>query len=263
MGFKDSTTRRRVLTVISSLSTGTVAGCTGDSDDGGSSGDDIQDSDGDGVIDSEDYAPQDPLVQAKSDIQNTETPEIQTEERTEQSVEDLDILQEVNPVVTEINHPEPRAVSVDNEHQQNNWYEFQAEIENTGDAGDIGITLVLLKDPNDDPYAIGSKKLQSQSFYFSARERRSVVMNGEIEDGYNGYGFRLWAAEFHATVENNGGEGSVEVSLLNEGAIAGSDAVIEKQTIEMEEDEVRTVTFEGNYDNFLLEDAKIEASKAQ
>ena len=40
-------------------------------DDGSSSGDSIQDSDGDGVIDSEDYAPQDPDVQQKSDLQNT------------------------------------------------------------------------------------------------------------------------------------------------------------------------------------------------
>jgi hypothetical protein len=46
-----------------------IAGCS----DGGSSQNDISDSDGDGVIDSEDYAPQDPDVQEKSDIQSPGT----------------------------------------------------------------------------------------------------------------------------------------------------------------------------------------------
>ncbi|MGQ4556012.1 hypothetical protein [Halobellus sp. GM3] len=44
----------------------TVAGCSGSSND-------IQDSDGDGVIDSEDYAPHDPEVQEKSDLRDTTT----------------------------------------------------------------------------------------------------------------------------------------------------------------------------------------------
>lgn len=44
-----------------------IAGCTGED------GSDIQDSDGDGVIDSEDYAPSDPEVQEKSDLRQTDT----------------------------------------------------------------------------------------------------------------------------------------------------------------------------------------------
>ncbi|MCU4802375.1 hypothetical protein OB920_18520 [Halobacteria archaeon HArc-gm2] len=49
-----------------------LAGCT--SEEGGTPEDDtIQDSDGDGVIDSEDYAPTDPDVQRKSDLQETAT----------------------------------------------------------------------------------------------------------------------------------------------------------------------------------------------
>jgi len=38
---------------------------------GSDSGDDLQDSDGDGMVDSEDYAPHDPEVQEKSDLQET------------------------------------------------------------------------------------------------------------------------------------------------------------------------------------------------
>jgi hypothetical protein len=55
-------------------STGLVS-ITGCAEEGESEGD-MQDSDGDGVIDSEDYAPHDPEVQEKSDIQaqSSETP---------------------------------------------------------------------------------------------------------------------------------------------------------------------------------------------
>jgi PGF-CTERM protein len=48
--------------------TGTVSNTNG-----GTEEDDIQDSDGDGVIDSEDYAPNDPDVQEKSDLEDTTT----------------------------------------------------------------------------------------------------------------------------------------------------------------------------------------------
>jgi hypothetical protein len=52
--------------VLALVAASLTAGCT---DVLGNSGNDIQDSDGDGVIDSEDYAPRDPDVQEKSDVQ--------------------------------------------------------------------------------------------------------------------------------------------------------------------------------------------------
>jgi len=58
--------RRKFITTGAIL----LSGCTGLS---GSDGEDIQDSDDDGVIDSEDYAPNDPEVQDKSDLQSTAT----------------------------------------------------------------------------------------------------------------------------------------------------------------------------------------------
>lgn len=58
-----------------------MAGCVGsNSDNGGDS--DIKDSDGDGVIDSEDYAPQDAEVQEKSDLDSTTTPTVGTKTTT-------------------------------------------------------------------------------------------------------------------------------------------------------------------------------------
>jgi hypothetical protein len=55
---------------VTSLAVSATIGTTGCS-----SGNNIQDSDGDGVIDSEDYAANDPNVQEKSDVDTTETPE--------------------------------------------------------------------------------------------------------------------------------------------------------------------------------------------
>ena len=58
-----------------------MAGCIGSrSDDGDDS--DIKDSDGDGVIDSEDYAPKDSEVQEKSDLDFTATPTVGTKTTT-------------------------------------------------------------------------------------------------------------------------------------------------------------------------------------
>ena len=57
--------RRKLIITASSL--GLLSGCADSSDN------DIQDSDGDGVIDSEDYAPNDPAVQQKSDLTDTDT----------------------------------------------------------------------------------------------------------------------------------------------------------------------------------------------
>lgn len=53
---------RRQLLKTAAISAPLLAGCT--------SSDQVQDSDGDGVVDSEDYAPNDPNVQEKSDLKN-------------------------------------------------------------------------------------------------------------------------------------------------------------------------------------------------
>lgn len=57
--------RRVFLASGTTAALGLIAGCSGD--------DGVQDSDGDGVIDSQDYAPNDPEVQNKADLQTTAT----------------------------------------------------------------------------------------------------------------------------------------------------------------------------------------------
>lgn len=68
--------RRRVLECVIATSLASVAGCVQD-------GDTVQDADGDGVIDSEDYAPRDPAVQRKSDLDpGNESPPTETSTET-------------------------------------------------------------------------------------------------------------------------------------------------------------------------------------
>lgn len=67
-------TRRMLLTGMAGA-VGGLAGCRGDGAQRTDTQTDLSDSDGDGVIDSEDYAPNDPAVQEKADIQEA-TPSV-------------------------------------------------------------------------------------------------------------------------------------------------------------------------------------------
>lgn len=71
--------RRRFLGTLAAGSAA-LGGCTG-----AESAEDVRDTDGDGVVDEEDYAPTDPSVQRKSDLVNSATP---TPTRTEGTAED-------------------------------------------------------------------------------------------------------------------------------------------------------------------------------
>lgn len=69
--------RRAYLCTIGLGLSGSTAGCTGDDESN------VQDSDGDGVIDSDDYAPRDPEVSRKSDLSTPEATPSVTEPATE------------------------------------------------------------------------------------------------------------------------------------------------------------------------------------
>jgi len=77
-----------------------VAGC---SSDGGDS--DVQDSDGDGMIDSEDYAPNDPDVQEKSDLQGGGSTPAATPSPT--PTEEPDAIDAVNDIEFPSDSPTP------------------------------------------------------------------------------------------------------------------------------------------------------------
>lgn len=80
-----NSTRRRVLRLCGVSVVGGLAGCS--SLPGSDSSDDIQDTDGDGVIDSEDYAPRDPSVQRAEQVKEDGSPEAEGQARTETATE--------------------------------------------------------------------------------------------------------------------------------------------------------------------------------
>lgn len=82
----DRSTRRRILRVCGVSVAGGLAGCSGVLG-GDDEEDDIKDTDNDGVIDSEDYAPRDPDVQRKEQVEEVGSGGTSTEEPTETPTE--------------------------------------------------------------------------------------------------------------------------------------------------------------------------------
>lgn len=75
--------RRTFLVSTSSLSVPLIAGCLG-----GGEGEGVKDSDGDGMVDSEDYAPNDASVKEKSDVRSSEGNQPAEPEEIEQETTD-------------------------------------------------------------------------------------------------------------------------------------------------------------------------------
>lgn len=216
-----------------------VAGCS-------SGGDEVADSDGDGVVDSQDYAPQDPDVQDASDVTGSPTTDSAADGEF-----DLDEFT-VNPVVSAERMPEPEAVSLDSEQRSGNFYDFSATVQNTGTAGNVGITLVLMPDTSVSPWSISATQAGQQRLYFDENERRTVEISATREDRYRAYGFRLWPAEVEADVTNEGASGDVDVELVQSGG-TGDGTVLDEQTVQIDGGETRTVSFQGEYNSFPLE----------
>lgn len=92
-----------------------TAGCSSVGDFGDSG---VEDSDGDGVIDSEDYAPQDPDVQDESDVETSTEEEEEEADQEESDSSNEEQLIEYDSVVDLL--PEPNTIATDDDWQVNN-----------------------------------------------------------------------------------------------------------------------------------------------
>lgn len=124
--------RRAFIKTIGATSAVLLAGCS--SDDG-----EVQDSDGDGVVDSQDYAPGDPGVQNRNDVSES-TQNNQNSQDTQQDGQTGNTAS-TEPEVIATSFPKPQGVSTDSTSISGNTYDFSATVQNTGDAGDVIITL--------------------------------------------------------------------------------------------------------------------------
>jgi hypothetical protein len=297
----------------------------------------LQDSDGDGVIDSKDYAPNDPSVQEREDVvqqpdvgesdrgavdagdseigdpddeskfgmtedysvpddfstptplpddvypdsddydylsTRTSTPEevdpedyIPTQTSTPGEINLDDIETEPDPVVLDVRHPEPQGVSTDDEWAGDYQREYTVTIENSGTAGDIGVTLVMLEDEGDDPDSLSSYQVASKERYFSANERREVSFTAGEYPEYEAYAFQLWAAEIEGDIRNDGESGNVNVEIQNPDAFGDTEELsgvtIDEKSVYMTSDETRTVRFEIESNSLFYEDIEMAASPAE
>lgn len=259
--------RRRLIGAIGvSLS---VAGCLGLEDS-------VEDSDGDGVIDSQDYAPKDPSVQDKSDVQQTteellgdvdsdppEGVESTREPETSDSgfdVDDVDTLTEEqlpDPEIDRLLSTEPKLVSVDHT-AQSGMDEFTATVQNEGDNGKVQVSLYWDEDTakNEPESAVREK-----SVFFDAGERRTISLDVEPPADVEAYEIRARTATRGATITNHGESGNITIEL-NGGELAGSQVQLDSRTLFIGEDQTETVTFDGAHPVFG-DDWEIEAIPAQ
>lgn len=160
---------------------------------------------------------------------------------------------EAAPSVTEVRFAEPRAIDIQHEQISGDTYEFTAEIQNSGEEGEIGATLVWLDESDDDVWGPNSYPEISRVRYFNGDERRSMTMQAEIPDNREGYGFRLWAGNFRVDVTNEGAAGRVDL-LLMEGS-----SIVDERELLIEADETVTTEFSGDYSELNLEEFNFEA----
>lgn len=164
-----------------------------------------------------------------------------------------------SPETAGISFPEPKAVSLDNEAQPDGTHDFSIEIENTGIEGDIGIMLVWLENPNDDIYGPNSAPVPEtkRERFFSSGERRELSVTSGTRDGYDGYGFRMWATEIHVEIENEGGAGRVEARLME------GNEIIDDAELMMDAGVTISHAFESDFADVDLEKIDIEVVSAE
>ncbi|PLK21304.1 hypothetical protein CYV19_04510 [Natronobacterium gregoryi SP2] len=131
-------------------------------------------------------------------------------------------------------------------------HEFSATVENTGIAGDIEVTLVLLEDRELSIWSPFADESGTYERFFSEGERRTESFTVEQDGQYEGFGFRLLPAEAEVDVRNDGEGGEAEVRLLQRGGL-GDGVVLESKTITVSPETTQTVPF--NIDaSFTLEE---------
>ena len=258
--------RRRLLGAVGvSLS---VAGCLG-------LGESVEDS-GDGVIDSQDYAPKDPAVQAKADVQRTTeevlddfdsdppegvdtTREPETTE-SEFDVEDVDTVTEEplpDPEIDRLLSTEPKLVSIDHA-SQSGVDDFTATVQNEGDNGNVQVSLYWDQDTAKNEPANAA---EAKSVFFESGERRTTSLYAEPPADAEAYEIRARTATRGATITNHGESGNIEIEL-NGGEVDGTQVQLDSQTRFVAKNQTETITFDGAHpvfgDNWEIEVSPVE-----
>lgn len=223
-----SDSRRTFVKTIGVSSTILLAGCSSDDSE-------VQDSDGDDGSDGVSES-----TENSQDIEDSQT----------------DSVAPPAPRVIATKSPEPQAVSTDSTLLSGNTYDFSVTIENTGEAGDVIITLQWLNDEGE-----VFENVTSAERYYKAGERREVTLTADLPDNVSKFEFSLSAASIITTVENSGSAGEVDVELYN--SLADTSAVLATSTVQMSAGETRDVEIEIENGTLISEDTQVRAVSAE
>lgn len=151
-------------------------------------------------------------------------------------------LSKPDPTIIELTATEARAIS-----NRENDNSFSITVQNTGDAGEIEVSLYWQMDENANPETIGFAHSSGWEFerqktvYFDSDERREVRFTAEPPSNGVGYYFQLQATTAGARIRNNGGEGNVHVVMEYE--TSNRIPAQKESTVFFQEDETKEVTF--------------------
>jgi hypothetical protein len=147
-----------------------------------------------------------------------------------------------DPAVVDLRHPEPQGVSTDDQQTAGDSHEFSVTVENTGTAGDIEMTLVLLESQEQSVWSLFADEAGTYQRFFSDGDRRTETFTAELGSQHEAFGFRLLPAEAEVDVRNDGGAGAVDVRLVQRGGVSDG-VIIEDKTVDIPADTTQTVQF--------------------
>ena len=147
--------------------------------------------------------------------------------------------------VRNLRHTQPRLLGTSSE-EVGDMYEFSAEIRNTGSSGPVLVRLFWGEENTSSPAWEGTT-------HFNSNETREISTLEEPPSFTDSYTFQARGLGYSGDIRNNGGAGSVDVRLID----GSTESIIKERTINLEEEETRTVQFETEHE--FTEDYVIEA----
>lgn len=155
-----------------------------------------------------------------------------------------------NPIIVDRMAPDPSLVRVDDEPAADGQHEFSAEIYNAGTPGTVGMTLLWVDDPET---ASNGERARRRERFFETNEREELSVTALIPEEYGAYDLQLWVAELGVEIENDGADGRIAVTLVEEGR------TVDETELAIDAGETVSLSFVGDYTDIDPASLDIEA----
>lgn len=156
---------------------------------------------------------------------------------------------EPNPEIESLSKPTAALIDADSS-QIEGGKEITTTLQNTGEAGNLYVTLWLGPAPTDgipDTEAgmqeRGYEQVRTGTYYFDSGERRTISFNVDSSGGAEGFAVKAFASTYTATVANSGGTGDVNTSLLWTNSETDDSVIVSSRTTTIQEDGTLEVEF--------------------